>query len=109
MNTAHTSTSYEESSTPAPLSDQQILETLNNLPVDPQLEISEKTILKEQLKDRNLSIFYRDVLNKKKHTRCYIFLSLSNFNFFLSKTQNQRMKRFSPKIAMPSSLREKAL
>lgn len=52
-------------STPAHFSIQQMLETLENLPEDSQFQISEKNILKEQLKDQNLSKFYSDVLNKR--------------------------------------------
>lgn len=59
MNTAHTSII----SVPQPI--QGILGTLNNLPKDPALEISENTILKEQLNNH-------DVLNKKGPVMFYL-------------------------------------
>lgn len=45
----------------SPTSIIEILKSLNNIPDDLALEISNKTILKEQVSDPNLSRFYNDL------------------------------------------------
>lgn len=109
VNATQSSTSCENSP-PAHFSIQQKLKTLENLPEDPLLQISEKTILKEQLKDKNLSKFYSDVLNKKKtqDSKFFCIDPTSELLLFIRdpKSTNEDVP---PKIAMPNSLRIKAL
>lgn len=89
---------------------QQILDSLNNLPIDPPFQISDKTVLKEQLLDRNLSKFYNDILNKKEtnDTKFFCICPTSKILLFIQDPKSTT-EDVSPKIAMPHSLREKAL
>ena len=87
----------------------KILKQLNNIPPDPLLQITEEMILLEQLKDKQLSKIYTDILNNNK--------SQLTVNYFICPTS--RLLRFARdpsvhqdaenRIALPRSLQAKAI
>lgn len=82
----------------------------SNMDVDPLLEISHQTLLKDQLKDRKLSLIYNKILNRQKIEHFCIDPATRLLMFCKTEDDCLTLNNSSKfKIVVPDSLKAKAL
>lgn len=104
----HTSPAVETVSDDPSIHMDNLLSSVSNLSPDPILEITNSTILKEQLFDENLKSYYKEVLSNNSCKDLKPFKICKETNLLLFNNSN-KSKVKSHKIALPKSLRRKAL
>ena len=73
------------------------------------MEISDSTILSEQLKDKTLSKFYKDILDNKDSPQTKNFFICPSTKILMFVKDPEAGENATPRVALPKTLRYKAL